>query len=36
MLPPYRRLKGSGDRLITIVLLARLPLAVAVTGEGIR
>ena len=29
------RLKGFGDRLITIVLFARLPLAAAVTGGGI-
>jgi hypothetical protein len=36
MLLPHRRLKGSGDRLITIVLFARLPPAAAVAGEGIR
>jgi hypothetical protein len=34
MLLPHRRWKGS-DRLATIVLLARLPLAAAVVGEGI-
>ena len=32
MLVSRRRLEGSGDRLITIVLFARLPLAAAVTG----
>ena len=36
MLIRYRPLRGSGDRLITIVLLARLPLAAGVAGEGIR
>jgi hypothetical protein len=35
MLLPHRRLKGSGDRLITTVRFAGLPLA-AVAGEGIR
>jgi hypothetical protein len=35
MLLPRRRLKGSGDRLITIVLFARLPLAAAVAAGGI-
>ena len=35
MLLPHRRLKGSGDCLVTIVLFAR-PLAAAVAGEGIR
>jgi hypothetical protein len=33
---PHHRLKGSGDRLITIVLFARLPLAAAVAVVGIR
>jgi hypothetical protein len=32
MLVSRRRLDGFRDRLITIVLLARLPLAAAVTG----
>jgi hypothetical protein len=36
MLLPHRHLKGSGDRLITIVLFAGLPLAAAVAGEGTR
>jgi hypothetical protein len=36
MLFPHRLWKGSGDRLITIVLFARLPLAAAVADEGIR
>jgi hypothetical protein len=31
---PAARLKGSGDRLIALVLFARLPLAAAVAGEG--
>jgi hypothetical protein len=30
------RWKGSGDLLITIMLFARLPLAAAVAGVGIR
>ena len=34
MLLPQRRMNGPGDLLITIVLFARLPLAVA--GVGIR
>jgi hypothetical protein len=35
MLLPRRRLKGSGDRQIIVVLFTRLPLAAAVTAKGI-
>jgi hypothetical protein len=36
MLLSHRRLRGSGGRLITIVLFAWLPLVAAVAGEGVR